>query len=161
MSELTISGPMIGQLSPRIGSHWLKKQTQTPPDSLSVCQDSSTEIMNTNENFENNSTVDDTSNDATEEPKKDLKDAVAVMGKLKDDMIFLEKIANSKTLSTNLLDAKYMKKTRGSRMKIQNAADDGLSFLKVRSNFWETSGTELSTNPSSHSNESGSKKKRS
>ena len=61
-----------------------------------------------------------------------MKEAVAVMGKLKDDMIFLEKIANSKTLSTNLLDTKYLKKTRGSRMKILNAAEDGLSFLKVR-----------------------------
>ena len=79
------------------------------------------------------------------------------MGKLKNDMIFLDKIVKSKTLSVNLLDSKYIKAKKG--RDIKTAAEDGLGFLKVRSSFWETSGTGLGTG-SNQNNEANSKEKR-
>ena len=66
-----------------------------------------------------------------ESPKAD------VMGKLKADMMFLERMATEPSLGRDLLDPQY--RGRG-RAGILSTARDGLSFLKVRSSFWETSG---------------------
>ena len=60
-----------------------------------------------------------------------------VMGKLKADMMFLERMASEPSLARNLLDPQY--RGRG-KVGILSTARDGLSFLKVRSSFWETSG---------------------
>ena len=63
---------------------------------------------------------------------------VQVMGKLKADMMFLERMASEPSLGRNLLDPQY--RSRG-KAGILSTARDGLSFLKVRSSFWETSGS--------------------
>ena len=55
-------------------------------------------------------------NDTTNVPT-DIKVAAAVMGKLKNDMIFLDKIVKSKTLSVNLLDSKYIKAKKVETLK--------------------------------------------
>ena len=60
-----------------------------------------------------------------------------VMGKLKADMMFLERMASEPSLARNLLEPQY--RGRG-KAGILSTARDGLSFLKVRSSFWETSG---------------------
>ena len=104
----------------------------------------------------NDTNENNTENDITNAPT-DIKEAAAVMGKLKNDMIFLDKIAKSKTLSVNLLDSKFIKAKKG--RDIKTAAEDGLGFLKVRSSFWETSGTGMGTS-SNQNSEVNSKKKR-
>ena len=63
----------------------------------------------------------------------------AVMGKLKEDMLFLEKIAQHPTLSTNTFDIK-LNQRRKCKKDITSTAQDGLTFLEIRSCFWETSG---------------------
>lgn len=59
------------------------------------------------------------------------------MGKLKADMLFLERMATEPSLGRDLLDPQYRGRKRAG---ILSTARDGLSFLKVRSSFWETSG---------------------
>ena len=73
--------------------------------------------------------------DTTTTPDPDKSLRTGVMGKLKADMIFLERITTNPALTRNYLDPKFRK-----NKVIIAAANDGLSFLKVRSSFWETSG---------------------
>ena len=66
-----------------------------------------------------------------------------IMGKLHEDMMFLDKIANHPALQNNLLAKESDKNDKiGADIAlkgIQGAAKDGLSFLQVRKCFWETS----------------------
>ena len=66
-----------------------------------------------------------------------------IMGKLHKDMMFLEKLANHPELKKDLLDKKFKKKDdKGNIIDCRNVcgtAKDGLSFLHVRKEFWETS----------------------
>ena len=65
----------------------------------------------------------------------------SVMGKLREDMLFLERMASDPSLKRDLLDPRYRGRGQaGARAGILTTARDGLSFLKVRSSFWETSG---------------------
>ena len=99
--------------------------------------------------------------DAEAPAVKNITDKASVMGKLKDDMMFLEKISNNPALSVNMLEPKYRVTVRGARKGRKNitaTAEEGLGFLKIRSTFWETSGTE--TGPV-RQNDNCSKKKRS
>ena len=99
--------------------------------------------------------------DAEAPAVKNITDKASVMGKLKDDMMFLEKISNDPALSINMLEPKYRVTIRGARKGRKNitaTAEEGLGFLKIRSTFWETSGTEAGP---CRQNDNGSKKKRS
>ena len=60
------------------------------------------------------------------------------MGKLREDMLFLEKIALHPSLSLNIGDQKSQR--RKFKRNITTTAQDGLTFLEIRSCFWETSG---------------------
>ena len=92
--------------------------------------------------------------------KNNRKKAGLLMGKLHDDMMFLDKIANHPALQKNILSLKDEKappkdidkvtfflypdllplKASSQVLKeIRGAATDGLKFLEVRKNFWETS----------------------
>ena len=57
------------------------------------------------------------------------------MGKLHQDMMFLEKLAYHPELKKDLLEKKFKKKDQD----ITGTAMDGLTFLQVRKSFWETS----------------------
>ena len=91
--------------------------------------------------------------------KNNRKKAGLLMGKLHDDMMFLDKIANHPALQKNILNLKDEKAAPKDIDKvalgqlslfiifnfvkvlkeIRGAATDGLKFLEVRKNFWETS----------------------
>ena len=76
-------------------------------------------------------------NDRREHKKTGL-----LMGRLHEDMMFLEKIVNHPSLQKNMLvlDEGKNKKDVDSVLKnIRGAALDGLGFLQVRKSFWETS----------------------
>ena len=97
----------------------------------------------------------------TEEPTKKPKENVAekkvrerreknedkktglLMGKLHDDMVFLDKISKHPALQNNLLmfgeDKTKLRETDKVLKVIRGAALDGLDFLQVRQTFWETS----------------------
>jgi len=74
------------------------------------------------------------------------------MGKLHDDMMFLDKIVNHPALQKNILILKEENQKSPTKdidkvlKEIRGAASDGLKFLEVRKNFWETSEP-----PNSHS----------
>lgn len=103
---------------------------------------------------------DDADADVEASAVKNITDKASVMGKLKDDMMFLEKISNNPALSINMLDPKYRVNVRGARngRNITATAEEGLGFLKIRSTFWETSGTEVGP---LRQNDHDTKKKRS
>ena len=65
------------------------------------------------------------------------------MGKLHDDMVFLDKIAKHPALQKSLLVVDGDKKSKKDYdivlKEIRGAALDGLNFLQVRKTFWETS----------------------
>ena len=67
--------------------------------------------------------------------EKDSKVTGVIMGKLHQDMMFLEKLAYHPELKKDLLEKKFKKKDQD----ITGTAMDGLSFLQVRKSFWETS----------------------
>ena len=66
-----------------------------------------------------------------------------IMGKIHQDMVFLDKIAKHPALQKNLLlegeNRKSRKDIENVLQEIRGAAEDGLSFLQVRKTFWETS----------------------
>ena len=66
-----------------------------------------------------------------------------VMGKLNEDMLFLDKLANHPSLQNNLLKYEIKKNEKNeienSLTEIKGAALDGLTFLQMRRNFWEAS----------------------
>ena len=66
-----------------------------------------------------------------------------LMGRLHDDMIFLDKISKHPSLQKNLLmfgeDKQKLRETDKVLKVIREAALDGLDFLQVRQTFWETS----------------------
>ena len=66
-----------------------------------------------------------------------------IMGKLHDDMVFLDKLANHPALQKNLLvigvENKDKQDVENVLKDIRGAALDGLTFLQVRKSFWETS----------------------
>ena len=72
-----------------------------------------------------------------------------IMGKLHKDMMFLEKLAYHPELTKDLLDKKYKKQDqKGNLVQSRNicgTAKDGLSFLHVRKEFWETSESSAAT----------------
>ena len=65
------------------------------------------------------------------------------MGKLYEDMMFLDKIANHPDLQKNLLVYGELKDNQRDvenvLKEIRGAALEGLGFLQVRKLFWETS----------------------
>ena len=96
--------------------------------------------------------------------KNNRKKTALLMGQLHDDMMFLDKIANHPALQKNILILKeedgkapqkdidkvkhFPSKNQGlpytiynlqALREIRGAATDGLQFLEVRKNFWETS----------------------
>ena len=77
--------------------------------------------------------------------KNKRKKAGILMGKLHDDMMFLDKIAKHPALQKNMLILKDEENNSVPKdidkvlKEIRGAANDGLKFLEVRKNFWETS----------------------
>ena len=75
--------------------------------------------------------------------KNERKMTGLVMGKLHEDMMFLDKLANHPALQKNLLtfeiDMKEKRDIENSLKGIRGTALDGLNFLQVRKSFWETS----------------------
>ena len=75
--------------------------------------------------------------------KNERKKTGILMGKLHEDMMFLDKIANHPALQKSLLDvdeeSKKKKDIDHVLREIRGAALDGLGFLQVRKTFWETS----------------------
>ena len=82
--------------------------------------------------------------------KKEQKRAGLLMGKLHDDMMFLDKIANHPDLQKSLLSFGEEKRNQKDVDKvlkdIRGAALDGLEFLQVRKSFWEFSEPPLAKN---------------
>ena len=64
-----------------------------------------------------------------------------ILGKLSDDLVFLDKLIKHPALQSNILNESY-RKQRGEVIRV--AAMDGLSFLEVRKHFWESSECNLS-----------------
>ena len=66
-----------------------------------------------------------------------------IMGKLHPDMIFLEELSNNPVLKCNLLKNDLKKKPsyggKNAQKTVCDTAKDGLNFLEVRKEFWETS----------------------
>ena len=75
--------------------------------------------------------------------KNERKKTGLLMGKLHEDMMFLDKIAKHPALQKNFLvlgeDRKNQKDIDNVLKEIRGAAMDGLGFLQVRKTFWETS----------------------
>ena len=75
--------------------------------------------------------------------KNERKMTGLVMGKLHEDMMFLDKLANHPALQKNLLtfeiEMKEKRDIENSLKGIRGTALDGLNFLQVRKSFWETS----------------------
>ena len=73
--------------------------------------------------------------------KNERKKTGLLMGKLHDDMMFLDKISKHPALQKNLLvveeDKKSQKDIDNVLKEIRGAALDGLSFLQVRKKFWD------------------------
>ena len=65
-----------------------------------------------------------------------------ILGKLSDDLVFLDKLIKHPALQSNILNESY-RKQRGEVIRV--AAMDGLSFLEVRKHFWESSECNLSS----------------
>ena len=88
-----------------------------------------------------------TKNSSTKKPEikleKGNKMTGLIMGKLHEDMMFLEKLAYHPALTKGLLGKKLKKKDKkGNLFEYRNicgTARDGLNFLQVRKDFWETS----------------------
>ena len=93
--------------------------------------------------FEPKSSIDTQQKEMKEKNKR--KKAGVLMGKLHDDMMFLDKIAKHPALQKNMLILKDEENNSAPKdidkvlKEIRGAANDGLKFLKVRKNFWETS----------------------
>ena len=66
-----------------------------------------------------------------------------VIGKLHDDLMLLDNLANHPALQKNLLtfeiEMKEKRDIENSLKGIRGTAIDGLNFLQVRKSFWETS----------------------
>ena len=66
-----------------------------------------------------------------------------IMGKLHPDMIFLEELSKNPALKCNLLRNNFKKKPsyggKNAQKTVCDTAKDGLNFLEVRKEFWETS----------------------
>jgi hypothetical protein len=82
--------------------------------------------------------------------EKGNKTAGLIMGKLHEDMMFLEKLAYHPALTKDLLGKKFQKKDKTGNLvenrNICGTAKDGLNFLQVRKDFWETSEPSGATN---------------
>ena len=114
-------------------------------------------LLETNESskgvllHENTSTANqdrtNTKNSSAKKPEikleKGNKTTGLIMGKLHEDMMFLEKLAYHPALTNDLLGKKFKKKDKKGNLvenrNICGTAKDGLNFLQVRKDFWETS----------------------
>ena len=67
----------------------------------------------------------------------------SVLGKLNEDMLFLEKLANHPSIQNNFIKTKIDRKEKKNIEDladfIKDTATDGLKFLQVREGFWEAS----------------------
>ena len=97
---------------------------------------------NEDENCSSNKALENRAEECHEKLGK-KKSKGSVLGKLNEDMLFLEKLANHPSIQHNFIKTKIDRKEKNNIEDladfIKDTATDGLKFLQVREGFWEAS----------------------
>ena len=113
-------------------------------DVLEICSSSHT-LQAEKPHHENQFLYEESKNDMIKKEEKersDRKQTGLLMGRLHQDMLFLDKISKHPALQKNILkvgeEQDKLKEMDSVLSEIKGAALDGLTFLEVRKTFWET-----------------------